>query len=43
MDKINLIKTKKDHYILEFNGVNVFGEQEKSFFRNIIQIIDNKI
>jgi hypothetical protein len=43
MEKINFIKTKKDHFILEVNGLNLFGEQEKSFFRNLIQVIDNKL
>lgn len=43
MDKIELIKTKKDHYILLLNGVNVTGEQERSTFRHLIQIVDNGI
>ena len=44
MNKIELKPTdKKDHYIMLFNGVNVLGEQERSTFRHIIQVIDNKI
>lgn len=43
MEKINFIKTKKDHFILEINGFNVTGEQEKSYFRNLIEVIDNKL
>lgn len=43
MENINFIKTKKDHYILEINGLNVTGEQEKSYFRNLIEVIDNKL
>ena len=44
MNKIVVMETeKKDHYIMLFNGVNVLGEQERSTFRHIIQVIDNKI
>jgi hypothetical protein len=43
MDKIELVKTKKDHYILQINGKDVTGEQERSYFRNLIGKIDNKI
>jgi len=35
--------TKKDHYRLLFNGVDVSGEQERSVFRHILQTIDNAI
>ena len=43
MNAIELRKTKKDHYRLFFNGVDVTGEQERSVFRHIIQEIDNTI
>lgn len=43
MDKIELIKTKKDHYILQINGKNITGEKERSYFRNLIEKIDNNI
>lgn len=43
MNDIQLKKTKKDHYRLILNGVDVTGEQEKSVFRHIIQTIDNGI
>lgn len=41
MNSIELIPTKKDHYILKLNGVNVTGEQERSMFRHLIGVIDN--
>ena len=34
---------KKDHYIFLINGVNVTGEQEKSTFRHMIEVLDNGI
>ena len=37
MDKIELIKTKKDHYILLINGKDITGIQERSYFRNLIE------
>ena len=43
MNAIELRKTKKDHYRLFLNGVDVTGEQERSTFRHIIQEIDNTI
>ncbi len=43
MNAIELRKTKKDHYRLFLNGVDVTGEQERSVFRRIIQEIDNTI
>ncbi len=43
MNSIELKETKKDHYRLILNGVDVTGEQERSVFRHIIQTIDNKI
>ena len=43
MKGIELIKTKKDHYKLVINGVDVIGEQERSIFRQIMQSIDNGI
>ena len=43
MNSIELRKTKKDHYRLLLNGVDVTGEQERSTFRHIIEVIDNKI
>jgi len=43
MNDIQLKKTKKDHYRLILNGVDVTGEQERSVFRHIIQTIDEGI
>ena len=43
MNSIELLQTKKDHYKLLLNGTDVTGEQEKSTFRHIIQVIDNGI
>tara|TARA_R110000868_G_scaffold34749_1_gene125285 strand:+ start:128 stop:265 length:138 start_codon:yes stop_codon:yes gene_type:complete len=43
MNNIELLQTKKDHYRLLINGVDVTGEQERSVFRHIILTIDNKI
>jgi hypothetical protein len=34
---------KKDHYRFFINGVDVTGEQERSTFRHIIEVMDNKI
>jgi len=44
MNKIVVMETeKKDHYIMLFNGVNVLGEQERSTYRHIIEVLDKKI
>lgn len=43
MNDIEMKTTKKDHYRLLFNGVDVSGEQERSVFRHILQTIDNAI
>ncbi len=43
MNDIELKPTKKDHYRLLLNGVDVTGEQERSVFRHIIETIDNGI
>jgi len=44
MNSIELKPTEnKDHYRLFLNGVDVTGEQERSTFRHIIEVIDNKI
>ena len=43
MNDIKLVKTKKDHYRLLLNGVDVTGEQERSVFRHIMQTIDSEI
>lgn len=44
MNKFELKKTdKKDHFRFFANGVDVLGEQEKSIFRHIIQVMDNSI
>ena len=44
MNKFELRKTdKKDHFRFFANGVDILGEQEKSIFRHIIQVIDNGI
>jgi len=34
---------KKDHYRLFINGTDVTGEQERSNFRHIVEVIDNGI
>jgi len=42
MNKFELRETdKKDHYRFFINGVDVTGEQERSTFRHIIQVMDN--
>lgn len=43
MNNIEMKSTKKDHYRLLLNGVDVTGEQEKSVFRHIIQKMDSAI
>jgi hypothetical protein len=43
MNNIELRETKKDHYKLLLNGTDVTGEQERSTFRHIVQVIDNGI
>lgn len=44
MNSIELKPTeKKDHYRLVINGVDMTGEQERSTFRHIIEVIDSKI
>jgi hypothetical protein len=44
MNKFELRPTeKKDHYRFLINGVDVTGEQERSTFRHIIEVIDNNI
>ena len=43
MNDIQLKKTKKHHYRLILNGVDVTGEQERSVFRHIIETIDDEI
>tara|TARA_R110000744_G_scaffold165355_2_gene282495 strand:+ start:2011 stop:2145 length:135 start_codon:yes stop_codon:yes gene_type:complete len=34
---------KKDHFKFLINGVDVTGEQERSVFRHMMQIIDNSL
>ena len=34
---------KKDHFRFFANGTDLFGEQERSTFRHIVQVIDNNI
>jgi hypothetical protein len=43
MNNIKLKRTKKDHFKLFLNGVDVTGEQEKSIFRHIMSVIDSEI
>ncbi len=43
MNDIEMKSSKKDHYRLFLNGVDVTGEQERSVFRHILQTIDNAI
>ena len=44
MNSVEIKPTEnKDHYRVFFNGVDVFGEQEKSTFRHIIGVMDNGI
>ena len=43
MNDIEMKPTRKDHYRLFLNGVDVTGEQERSVFRHILQTIDNAI
>ena len=42
-ESVECVKTKKDHFRLILNGVDVTGEHERSVFKHIIQEIDNKI
>ena len=44
MNSIQLKKTdKKDYFRLVINGVDVTGEQEKSTFRHLIEVLDNGV
>jgi hypothetical protein len=44
MNDIKLKPTEnEDHYRLLLNGVDVTGEQERSVFRHIIEVIDKGI
>lgn len=43
MNSIEMRKTKKDHWRLILNGVDVTGEQEKSTFRHMIQVMDDEV
>ena len=43
MNDVKMKPTKKDHYRLFLNGVDVTGEQERSVFRHILQTIDSAI
>ncbi len=43
MNSIEVKQTKEDHFRLVLNGVDVTGEQERSVFRHIIQVIDDKV
>jgi len=44
MNHIELKPTeKKDHYRLILNGVDVTGEQERSVFRHLLEVVDNGI
>lgn len=43
MNSIVLKNTRKDHYRLILNGVDVTGEQERSVFRHILEVIDKGI
>jgi len=44
MNSIELKPTEnKDYYRLFLNGVDVTGEQERSTFRHIVEVIDNGI
>lgn len=35
--------TEEDYYHLFINGVDVTGSQERSVFRHLLEVIDNKI
>ena len=44
MNSIQLKKTdKEEHYRLILNGVDVTGEQERSVFRHILEVVDKGI
>tara|TARA_R110000782_G_scaffold263022_2_gene355480 strand:+ start:181 stop:321 length:141 start_codon:yes stop_codon:yes gene_type:complete len=44
MNDLKLVPTEKeDHYRLFANGSDVFGENEMSFYKHLIQTIDNGI
>ena len=42
MNDIQVIKTKKDYYKTIFNGVDLFGELERSEYRHFMEVLDNK-
>jgi len=43
MNNVEIKPTKKDYFRLFLNGVDVTGEQERSTFRHILEVIDNGI
>lgn len=44
MNDIKLPKTdKEDHFRLIVNGVDIFGEQERSVYKHLIEVMDNSI
>ncbi len=43
MYDIKLIETKKEHYKLVLNGVTIIEEQERSFYRYLIETVDKSV
>ena len=43
MNKVEISKTKKDHYRVFVDGKDILGESERSDLRYLIQVIDNNI
>ena len=43
MNNFELRKTKKYHYKLFVNGVDLIGEQERSVYRHLMSVVDNAI
>lgn len=41
--KVEMKQTKKDYYTLIINGKEIIKNNERSNFRHIIEVIDNKI
>lgn len=43
MYDIKLIETKKEYYKLVLNGVTIIEEQERSFYRHLIETVDKSV
>ena len=44
MNEFKLVPTeKKDHFKLMVNGVDAWGEHERSTWRHLIEVLDNEL